>query len=86
MGNLAKDLREAKNAIRSNNQCTFGRMMTTLDAEDRKALEVALNNEQLQTISIYRALESNGINVGYDVLARHRRRKNGGGCRCPIES
>ena len=86
MGNLAKDLREAKNTMRSNNQCTFGRLILTLDPEDQKALEVALNNEHLQTIAIYRALENNGIEIGYDVLARHRRRKNGGGCRCPIES
>lgn len=86
MGNLAKDLQTAKNTIRSNNICTIGRMIQTLDPEDQKALEVAFNNPQLQTVAIYRALQSNGIEVGYDVLARHRRRKNGGGCRCPIES
>lgn len=87
MGQLAKDLQagESLNTTRSELLCGFGQLLMTLDAEDRKSLTEALDNPKLQTIAIYRVLTNNNLKIGYDVVARHRRRAQGGGCRCPIE-
>jgi hypothetical protein len=87
MGKLAKDLQTAKsrNTSRAENLCGVGKMMMKLDATDRAALKEVLDNPEVQVIAISRTLEINNIKVGYDLIARHRRRNKGSGCRCPSE-
>jgi hypothetical protein len=87
MGKLAKDLQTAKsqNTDRSHALCGVGKMMMRLDPTDRAALKEVLDNTEVQVIAIARTLEMNDIAIGYDLLARHRRRSKGGGCRCPAE-
>lgn len=87
MGKLAKDLHSAQtlNTNRLQNLCGVGRFVETLDDEDRKAFIEAINNPKIQIKAIHRALEKHGIEVSYELLARHRRRAKGGGCRCPAD-
>jgi hypothetical protein len=87
MGKLAKDLQTAKsrNTSRAEILCGVGKVMMKLDAGDRAALKEVLDNPEIQVIAIARTLEMNDIKVGYDLIARHRRRTRGNGCRCPME-
>lgn len=87
MGQIAKDLQagESLNTSRTDLLCGFGQIFIKLDPEDKKGLSEALDNPKLQTIAIYRVLTNNDFKIGYDVLARHRRRAQGGGCRCPLD-
>lgn len=87
MGQLAKDLQTAhnQNTNRSHNLCGVGKMMMTLEPDDRVALKAAFDNEGVQIIAILRTLQANDIKISYDLLARHRRRSIGSGCRCPSE-
>lgn len=45
-----------------------------LDAGDRKALEAALTNPQIEHNQIQRALQLIGVSVASSTIARHRRR------------
>lgn len=87
MGKLAKDLLSAQslNTTRVHNLCGVGKFVSTLDDDDRKAFKAAMDNPDIQVIAIARTLENNGITLGYDLIARHRRRAIGSGCRCPAD-
>lgn len=66
--------------------CRMAGIIDGLDPEDRTDL-IALFNEPMDTITcatIGRALDSIGVNVGYNTLLRHRRTALGSsnGCKC----
>ena len=84
MGNLAKDLQSAENLSNSRTRiCSIGKMLVSLDKEDREALTKVLADPLIESSSIARVLDKNGISIGGDLIRRHRRRANGNGCMCP---
>jgi hypothetical protein len=60
-------------------------MMMNLDPADRQAFIEVMENPDIQVVAIARTLQMHDIHVGYDLIARHRRRSKGSGCRCPAE-
>ena len=75
MGELADRLKTvSKKALAP---CPVGKLLDSLDAETKVALESALAS-RATTRSIHRELTSSGIQIGRDTLTTHR----DGWCRC----
>lgn len=64
--------------------CTVSVILAELGDDDREALKAALDNPKITTRGIAQALAAIGHEVGVGTLARHRRRADGAGCRCPL--
>jgi hypothetical protein len=61
----------------------MGKMLVSLDKEDREALIKVLADPLIESSAIARVLDKNGISIGGDLIRRHRRRASGNGCMCP---
>lgn len=60
--------------------CKVGRWAETLTPDDVDTLAAALADEGLDTMTLARAINSQGADVSHSTLARHRRKE------CPCES
>lgn len=69
---------------RRGSRCTVAQLVDDLDDDDRRTLVAAMDDPRIQTRVIVEALKQLGHNMSTGVLARHRRRAGGAGCRCPL--
>jgi hypothetical protein len=67
-------------------QCTVAKILEQISADDRDRLNRLLDNPDIPGSLIADALTRNGHTVSDKTILRHRRRSNGGGCRCPREA
>lgn len=65
--------------------CKMQSIYASVNSEEAQAIEAAVMNTNIAIPTILRLLNSNGIEVGYGTLNKHRRRREGVGCKCPIE-
>jgi hypothetical protein len=67
------------------NKCTLGRLIDRLDGNDRVWLTGRLiNPDDYSSVWISQHLRADGHDIAPHVVARHRRRSQGNGCRCPL--
>lgn len=69
--------------LRSGYPCKISRIYSELDTEDRRALEDLIDQSKISASAISRLLNQNGFEIKYATIAKHRRRADGSGCRCP---
>ena len=74
---LADRLQHAK-AERKGPRCSVAKLMDRMPAQDREALQAALDDDQLEARAIWRALLAEGYDITDQPLGRHRR----GICQC----
>lgn len=55
--------------------CKFGKILATLDPDDRAGLEKALEDPRITQISIVNVLTKRGLGVDRDIMSRHHRGK-----------
>ena len=75
---FAKALKEASDNGGQKSTCLTRRVLMDMSEEDRAVLQNALNDTGISTSVIFRALRSEGHNLSYDSVYRHRR----GVCLC----
>lgn len=87
-GGLAAELQELAIGDRSmrGRRCSVGALLERMAADspdDGVALSQALDNREVPLVALGRVLNSHGFAVQSGTLARHRRRGEPTGCRCP---
>jgi hypothetical protein len=85
---LIKALDELKKnppIINAANTCRVAIILKSLNADERAALEKAIEDRTIAARSISNLLKENNFQIGIDSIRRHRRRidKNADGCLCP---
>lgn len=81
MTKLADDLDDL-NEERPVSRCSIKKLLDTLDEADRNALNIALNDPNVQSRRLLEWLHKHGYRVDYYALLRHRK-TDSTGCRCP---
>lgn len=85
VGDLAAAL-DALAPARMGGVCSVGTYLAGLAKRDpalhARVLEL-IDDPAVQASSLARALEADGASIAGQTLARHRRRRTAGGCRCP---
>lgn len=74
---------KANPPLRAGYPCRINRIYKELEDDDRRALQDLIDNSRISASAIARLLNQNGIDVKHATIAKHRRRADGTGCRCP---
>lgn len=72
------DLSEFRQPVKR--QCKVGKFAETLTPDDREKFLAALNEPDIDSMSIYRWMDERGATFTYSPLLIHRKRN----CSCPI--
>jgi len=64
--------------------CSVKRTLDALDEPTRNKLLKIMENPNVLSLDLTNLLKSHGYNISAEVMRRHRRRANGGGCSCPV--
>lgn len=80
---MFEDLEQLRPRTGGITQCKISRFLDTLDDKDRNILETALaDNVRWSTNGLHIALTKKGVDIGYQVIYRHRR----GTCVCRLQN
>ncbi len=63
--------------------CSVKRVLDQLDGSAKEKLLRLIENPEALSLDITALLKNHGYQVSAEVMRRHRRRANGGGCSCP---
>lgn len=63
--------------------CSVKRVLDQLDGSAKEKLLQLMENPLALSLDITALLKNHGYQVSAEVMRRHRRRANGGGCSCP---
>lgn len=66
--------------------CKIKVIKASLEPADAEAIERVVCNKAVTINSIVKLLAAHGLTVGYSSVNNHRRRLEGVGCKCPVES
>jgi hypothetical protein len=69
--------------LRAGYPCKMNRILAELNDDDRRALENLVDNTRVSASAVARLLNQHGYDIKHATVAKHRRRADGGGCRCP---
>jgi len=64
--------------------CSVKRTLESLEEPTRNKLVALMVNPEVLSLDLVNLLKAHGYSVSAEVMRRHRRRANGGGCSCPI--
>lgn len=64
--------------------CSVKRILQSLEEPTKSKLINLMENQEVLSLDLVSLLKNNGFFVSAEVMRRHRRRANGGGCSCPI--
>ena len=77
-------LDDLENVSRKKASCTVAQIIQTLNAQEAKALNKALDDPDASPTNLAVILNKNGYNISRQTINRHRNRKtNLEGCKCP---
>jgi hypothetical protein len=63
--------------------CSFKRILYKLGDSAKDKLLRLMENPEALSLDITALLKNHGFQISAEVMRRHRRRANGGGCSCP---
>lgn len=69
--------------LRSGYPCKIAVILSELEGEDKLALIDLVDHSKISTVAIAKLLNEHGFEIKYQTIAKHRKRANGAGCRCP---
>ncbi|WP_435059857.1 hypothetical protein [Streptomyces sp. bgisy060] len=70
-------------AARKGPPCTVGSVLSTVDSTTADTLQQILDTPTVTSTAIAGVLSQHGPVIASDTVARHRRRGQANGCRCP---
>ncbi|MEU3652837.1 hypothetical protein AB0E67_08280 [Streptomyces sp. NPDC032161] len=70
-------------AVRKGPPCSVGSVLTSVDEETTEVLRRILDTRTVSSTAIAEVLSQHGQAVTSYTVARHRRRGEANGCRCP---
>ncbi len=77
-------LDDLENVSRKKASCSVAEIIKTLNAQEAKALNKALDDPDSSPTNLAKILTKNGYNISRQTITRHRNRyTNAEGCKCP---
>jgi hypothetical protein len=77
-------LDDLENVSRKKASCSIAEIIKTLNTQEAKALNKALNDPDSSPTNLALILNKNGYEISRQTINRHRNRKtNAEGCKCP---
>ena len=64
--------------------CSVKKTLESLEEPTRNKLIALMANSEVLSLDLVNLLKAHGYFLSAEVMRRHRRRANGGGCSCPI--
>ena len=82
---LLDDVAAEPRKVSRHPQCIAGRLIATLNDDERAELLAAFKNPEFTTAAIFRVLNRRGLDVKQEALSRHRATVTNGTRKCSCE-